>query len=297
MLINQSLVKSSEKKDFCPKRYYHEDVACDFPRQESKAMTAGKYFEYKAVGSLDRNGEAAEMEPLKNGQRSTAQIRIDYQAKKFPEFMAKNNIEIVGKNIPMQFNLFEEFKTTGIIDLEVRYNGLDYLADMKLTQNLHSDFGEFGWGNMNNIDKLQAYTYTLLKYHVTGKIYGWLYLVFDYKNPPEYRIIEVPNPLGHYQDVYRRFKETYIRMLGSEVKGYPQNPTDACAKCPVKTCKFNGTKHGNGLSTEELFGRDEVIREMENHRKGKIVESIAAKFALKHKEKAKKLVQEYEITY
>lgn len=243
-LINQSLVKASEKIDFCSRAYRETDVLGNFKRNESMAMTKGKYFEYMATGVADRNGEIPELEPTKKGKPSTDQVRIEWQAKQFPKNLQNHGIEIVKLGESLEFSLFQEFKTTAILDTEVIYKNKPYIMDIKLTQDVNSDFGDFAWGKFDSMDKLQAYTYTLLKYHLTGGIsYGFIYYVADFKPKPEYKIFEVFNPLDHYDEVYRRFKQTFLRMEFLESEGFPENPSDQCAKCPVMSCQFQGQKH------------------------------------------------------
>lgn len=263
-LINQSFVKASEKPDFCPKAYYETDVTKNFTRPTSDAMLKGKYFEYLATGAADRDGEIAEMQPTARGKLSVDQVRIEWQARQFSKNLEKDGIELVKVGESLAFNLFEEFLTTGILDTEVLYKGEPYIMDIKLTANIHNTYGDFSWGDFQSMDKLQAYTYTLLKYHQTGIKYGFIYYIADFKKNPEYKIEEVIDPLREYKEVYRRFRNAFLKHLVMEKENFPPAPSAKCEKCVVSTCQYVGTNQKLSARIWEDSKVVEHIRQMES---------------------------------
>lgn len=293
-IINQSLVKQVKKPEFCPRRYLEVDVLRNYSEEESIVMTRGKYFEYLATGAKDRNGEIPELPLTQKGKPSTPQIRIEWQAKQFAKNLEKHGIEIVTVGQKLSFPLFKEFLVTGIEDTEVLYQGQPAIMDIKLTADITNDFGDFAWGDFQRIDKLQAYTYTLLKYHLTGKVYRFIYYVADYKTKPEYKIEEVINPLDHYNEVYSRFQQTYLKLMQYEKNLYPEVPSEKCVKCPVSSCNFNGNKHKLDKQFVDLKA---MQKELESQRSAKTIQRLMEEMAKYQRKKAGNYVEHYETYY
>ncbi len=292
--INQSLVKSSEKEKFCPRAHLETDLLNNYEKLPSLAMLHGQYFEYLATGATNREGEIVEIPLTKNGKVSTAQIRIEWQAKQFKENLLKHDIKLVTVGAKLSFNLFKEFLTTGIEDTEVLYKGKPYIMDIKFTGDINNDFGDFCWGNINKIDKIQAYSYVLLKYHLTGIKYGFIYYVADNKPKPQYKIIEVDNPLDNFQEVYRRFKQTFMRMSAFEKLGYPAVPSDKCEKCAVKSCEYNGKQH---VFKKHVIDEKSIELEMRKIAQSQKIQDAKSKFAKFQKNKAKSFSNDYKVIY
>lgn len=292
--INQSLVKSSEKETFCPKKYLETEILGNFKREPSLAMIQGQYFEYLATGALNREGEVAEIPFTQKAKKTTAQVRIEWQAQKFTENLAKNDIQIVSVGGLLKFHLYKEFLTTGIEDTEVLYKGLPYILDIKLTGDINNDYGDFCWGAFGKMDKLQAYTYVLLKYHMTGIRYGFLYYVADHKKKPESVLLEVENPLENHMEVYRRFRQTYFRMVRFEKQGYPEVPSKDCKSCPVTSCKFNGKEH---QFKKSIINESEVLDELKKIEQANKIAAMREKFSSYQKQKAKLFKNDYDVIY
>jgi hypothetical protein len=292
--INQSLVKSSEKDSFCPKAYLETELLNNCKKKPSLAMMLGQYFEYLATGAKNREGEIVEIPLTKRRQPSTAQLRVEWQAKQFKENLIKHDIEILTVGETLSFNLFKEFLTTGIEDTTVLYKGRPYIMDIKLTSNIDNDYGDFCWGEVHKMDKIQAYNYVLLKYHITGIKFGFIYYVADYKKNPTYKIIEVENPLDNFQEVYRRFKQAFMRMTAFKNLGYPAIPSENCEKCPVKSCQFNGKKQ---VLKKQIIEEKTIELEMRKIAQGNKIQEAKSKFAAYQKEKAKSLSNDYKIIY
>jgi hypothetical protein len=292
--INQSLVKQSEKKEFCPRAYYSIEILGEFQKAESLPMTQGKYFEYLATGAKDRDGSIAELNSTLKGKPTVSQLRIEWQAKQFKSNLEKHNIEIVSVGNKLSFNLFDEFLTTGIEDAEVLYQGEPAIMDIKLTGDINNTFGDFSWGDFQGMDKLQAYTYTLLKYHLTKKRYRFIYYIADHKKNPEYKIEEVSDPLGRYQEVYNRFKNAFMRMTAFEKLGYPAVPSENCKNCAVTSCQFNGVKQ---KFSNQVIDLETVQAELKKIEQAKKISEIKSRFAGFQKKKAKEISNDYNINY
>src|SRR4051812_12804106 len=91
--INQSKIKRLTKSALCPKRYYLEEITGELKRETTLAMLKGHYFEYQIWRTLPKEGYIPELPLLKNGNKSTDQIRIDIQVAMFPIVMARHGIK------------------------------------------------------------------------------------------------------------------------------------------------------------------------------------------------------------
>jgi hypothetical protein len=229
MKINQSLIKRMEG-DYCPKKLKAEMDGV-FRRTPSEAMIKGQYFEWMIFQTKNREGEIPVLPLLKNGNKSTDQIRIEKQAINFHKVLKQEEIKIFGTDRTFEAEMFG-VKTFGTWDAYGLRKGKPLIIDVKSTGNVESTFGDFSWGDFPSMDKLQAKKYMLAGRQIDGVPYDFLYMVFDFSPQMNHRLYTV-----HYVDFYElevktRTQETVGRIEHHERKGwYAKGSGDECADC------------------------------------------------------------------
>lgn len=237
--LSQSIIKKLQEPEFCAAKYKAYNIDQLFQPQTTGAQLKGQYFEYRALGSPDRHGNIPELPKLRNGKMSADEDRIIQQAIKFKEILLGYGMTVVEKNIPVTYEYNELLTLTGIIDCLIYYQGEPVILDLKLTANINSTWGKFGWGNYWNMNHLQAYLYMDLLQKLTGRQYRFMYAVFDYKPNPEYKFIEIENSNLHQLEVSEQIREAYEKLAGFYQSGFKPTPSyDECkdcqAVCPVR---------------------------------------------------------------
>lgn len=167
-IINSSLIKAiihhgNFREDQCMKKV----KALFFGKTKSipsPVQSYGLYFETKAIGGSARN-QKTEILPLTSRGKITAiQERIDQQIDIFRLQLLENYINVVS-GINTQVQVFKRINqdlivsaTYDIFPSPILYKNqiLPVSAiDLKITKDIDSDWGEFGWGNFENMDHTQ----------------------------------------------------------------------------------------------------------------------------------------------
>lgn len=249
--LSQTIIKKLKDDYNCPQRIkatYMDRTAKDEP---SDAMIKGMYFEYKAIGNPNFDGEVIDdLARIQGGKKSTEHLRIDQQVERFKkEVMPLYDIQIQGHGEDFIAELNGHVKLKIKIDFYgtiVLEDGVyPLIGDLKLTANLHSQWGDFSWGNPFNMDHTQAmvYTYVFKKVMLeSGEKFTkdpiFIYFVFDYKPIPEYKLIHVnPSPI-RMSEMEESIRSVWEKIRVYERTGWPYNPSFVqCSKCPLnKTC-------------------------------------------------------------
>lgn len=191
--INQSLIKQFIKNgndvEYCPKKVGSIYILNTHKSRTSDAMVKGQFFETLCLGT-STGGVIVDSLPLKrNGEKSIDQIRIEAQALVFRELLPKYSIDFnkiidrpVFKKI-INDDFYLSMEADFISNIEYDGNKIDYaIHDLKLTQNIHNQYGDFCWAYPANMDHIQAAMYNF----ITGL--PFFYWVFDFKPTPEFKI-------------------------------------------------------------------------------------------------------------
>src|SRR5688572_9313137 len=96
--INQSKIKRLADVVICPQRYYREDISEVDRRITSEAMLKGQYVEYELWGTPPKEGGIPVLPLLKNGKKSTDNIRLDALVQKIPSVFEEVGIKISRTN-------------------------------------------------------------------------------------------------------------------------------------------------------------------------------------------------------
>lgn len=265
--INQSLIKRLTEIVICPQRYYREEVTKEFARRTSDAMLKGQYAEYRAFGTIPKDGIIPVL-PVhkKTGKPLTDQIRIDAQVQRLHEVMKQLNMKTAKTDLYTEV-MVGNVMFHGTQDVLMDWNGRPYIMDLKFTGDVTSDYGKFAWGKFtkkhpmfagqkfegggiyiadfdkqaiergDEMDVIQAHAYMLIMEMITGRPWGFVYSVWDYKKNPEWKIIEVPFSREARQDTIQRLGETDHKLSLFESTNYAPEPSlKECVGCPVQDC-------------------------------------------------------------
>jgi len=244
MKFNQSFIKRISK-NYCPKKVKAE-LEGKHKRKTSEVMVKGQYFEYLLFKTKNREGQIPVMPLLKNGKKSTDQIRIEAQAKKFFEVCDKHQIKFFGTDRTFHTELFG-YETFGTWDGYGLYKRSPVVIDIKLPGNVSNTFGDFCWGDISSMDTLQADKYMLAGRKMDGVPYDFLYMVFDYKKNPEYVLHHIKYDENTALRVQERLEDANAKIIAHEAEGWPEiGIPDECKDCCFSdTCSSFVTKKGN----------------------------------------------------
>jgi hypothetical protein len=235
--LSQSIIKGVKNDFYCPKKYFVYEVLKTYPKEETESMVKGQLFEYLALGSVNREGNIPEMKRNKNGSLTADEQRIREQAQRFPELIDAHGIVLEQTNVRLSHVYSDQIVLTGIADALGTYQGKPYVFDLKLTGNIHSTWGEFGWGNYWNMDHTQAYMYPYILQQVLAREYGFMYLVFDYKPEPDYLFIDMEQEPLRKLELHESIRVAHEKLLYFRDTGYPPVGSFAeCRSCKVEDC-------------------------------------------------------------
>ena len=250
MVLSQSIVKQVERDNICPRYYYLYNLTGMYQEPASEAMVKGQRFEYLAVNSPNREGNIPEIPKLKNGTKSTDELRIEAQAEVFKQVLPHYHMKIVtpeGQDNPsaaVNWEHGEDVLLTGIFDAVVLWDGAPAVMDLKLTGSLISRWGpngKPGWGDYFNMDHIQAYLYMYLAEKIVKRKMRFVYALFEYAPDPKFKFLEIKDSPMKRQEMLRRLDETRDKLLAMKAAGYPRQGhyklCDRCAEqatCPAR---------------------------------------------------------------
>ena len=246
LVLSQSLIKKLDDDYLCPRYYYLYHLSGAYREPSSEAMVKGQRFEYLAVNSRNREGEIPEIPKLKNGQKSTDELRIEAQAEVFKEVLPHYGMSIVlpeGQDNPsasISYRL-DDVNLTGILDAVILWNGVPAIMDLKLTASLVSRWGpngKPGWGDYFNMDHIQAYLYMFLVEKIFKRKMRFVYALFEYGPDPKFKFLEIKDSPLRRQEMLRRVEDAKEKLRAFAAQQYPrQGHYLQCVKCVERdTC-------------------------------------------------------------
>lgn len=242
----------------------------------SDAQNLGVWFEYKATGSLPKNGAVPKPRYMKRKKDSDGNLQLakDYllmqnHVDNFKTTMDYYGLEIlrVGEDIKVLYpNSVEDFGTevwlTGTLDIRVRATRDIYtldpnrykvlvmkkgqigIVDIKTTGLLDDAFNKFGW-NLSRLDEkvsliTQPIHYKYIEYLKTGIEPPFLFILFSTKNENDVRIIDFKIDESAFSEHQAFINEGIRNLMYYENKGFKPLPSlIKCATCPLReTCEY-----------------------------------------------------------
>ena len=238
--ISQSMIKAFAAEDYCPMKLKKTYIDKTHDLVPSESMERGVFFETLCLGSGARGKSLTDLPRLKNGNKSTAQQRIEIQAMEFPNVLNAHRISIKEKQLYLEYEFEPGLWMCGEVDFtasiwdDVEGPLPDALVDLKLTANIYSQFGPYCWHFPHNMDHTQAYMYKELYKLVRGQELPFYYLVFDYKPKPEYKIIKKMMGTLERYELQEAIRSTIEKINNHESRGYYTRPLESnCKNCPL----------------------------------------------------------------
>jgi hypothetical protein len=253
------------RRDICPLRKYGERVSKEFPFIATESMNKGNFFETLCIGSNADGGGVYDLPKSKvNGTMTLDERRIRDQAEVFKMLVDRHGMMVVkeGPSKNTQVKACVEWTVVSHEDIKVfihctadlvsplSFPGYEKdmcVIDLKLTKDMNSTFGEYGWGDMSRIDIFQAQLYSIV-YQLP-----FAYLIFDYKKNPEHKIEPVNMNPNHEDPMMAnearlRIQETKMvisnmvddLILYSTDGWYTNANVDNCKNCRNVYCPSNG---------------------------------------------------------
>jgi len=284
-MIKDVISKHQEEQEFCPRFMKECYIDKTIDSISSEPMMKGKFFESLAFGSTTNSAAVTDLPrkklskkaiaeltakklPIK-GEKTVDQVRIETQVERLKKRAEELMIQIqtgVNTHVPIYKKFNDEILLAGEFDLfptPVLYEGIMRLAiiDLKLTGDVNSTFGGFGWGNPNHIDYIQGDMYHFLVRDIDFELNPhlkdvlderlldiiknnqiiFLYWIWGYKEPLEFqeKIIErqYEESFGgslRQQDLKERIRKAYSILKREEMMGWIENPCQKhCRMCPL----------------------------------------------------------------
>lgn len=254
IIISQSLIKAlDEEKGRCPEkaRAVYLEGRKTYP---SDAMQKGNFFETLVYGGT-YSGEKVQLEPLKSGAQSADEIRIRKQAHKlkatirneFKMDFAEMHVEIIVKlkNTGTRYTYKLRARIdmiSSLLDL-TKESTINYpdgfvpraIVDTKLTESIHSNFGDFAWGTPHLMDHLQAHFYDYVYELKYGHQLPFYYLVMESGPTMDYKFIRKMISATNRAETREAIRRTINSVESYSRDGWPMLPShDNCKGCPMK---------------------------------------------------------------
>jgi hypothetical protein len=292
-LISRFLYKGEEREAICPLNIFSVDIEGTH-KYKTESMQKGSYFETLCIGKgaggritedlprkrlpKDREAENEKRKehgiPEIKGDKTIDQIRIEEQAARFKVLAAKYQITILPENcqvrliipwhknpevyLTMEYDIFP----TAIITQEGPKLAI---IDIKLTANIHSDWGEYAWGSPDQMDLIQSYMYHYgarrvvdhvdMNPQITGLLtkpavnlirnnqLDFYYWVFNYKKKElEDKLIKITWDAIKEAELHESIRKTISLIEYYEQLRWPASPDyNRCRNCPVMECPDRAT--------------------------------------------------------
>jgi len=289
--INQSIIHTvlhnGEEREYCFRRIYLTKIIKTVEFPPTDPMLCGKYFESQCLGKsadgdvvndlprkkltkaqLAENAARKENKekPLK-GDKYLHHLRIDDQIMRFKTLLTKYKIMVNEANVQVPlFAIWDQdpdvmlkaeldiFPTT--IKLEDQLDAA--IIDLKLTADIHNEYGEYCYGKPEYLDLIQAKMYhyivrnlneklnpdidKLLTSSVKNLIDGnnilFLLWIFNYKKEVlEDKFIMVRWDEQKEQELHESIRKTISILDHGEANDWPTNPQyTLCKNCPWHEC-------------------------------------------------------------
>ena len=285
--IQRAVLHNGEEKEYCFQKLYLTKISKKVVQPPTDPMQFGKYFESQALGKsaqgdfvkdlprkkltkpmLAENAARKEKgEKSLKGEKYLHHIRIDEQVLRFKALFNTHKIMVNESNVQIPIvTIWDQdpdvllkaeldiFPTT--IKMEGKLEAA--IIDLKLTADIHNDFGEYCYGKPEYLDLIQAkmYHYVVrninqsLNPHLDKLLTGsvnklieednilFLLWIFNYKKDVlEDKFIKVKWDEQKEQELHESIRKTIAILDHGEAKGWPTNPLySLCKNCPVTDC-------------------------------------------------------------
>ena len=264
IILNQSLIKAflikGNVRDYCPRKIFTKYFLKQQVQETTLNQLRGIYFEREILG-----GDRFTLPTHKRtGMELLPTQRINKQIAEFKNIVVENLMfvhENINTQIPLIKRYNERFLLKGILDwfpTFMLYNGDIRVAiiDVKLTGDISSDFGEFGWGDYERMDWLQGAMYHHIVHNIDWELNKkltdtqkrfiqrfdnilnneeelFMYLVFDYKENPEHKFFESVWDYDKMKYLTNSIDKAIYEIEKNDMLGWEPCPGNECKNCLI----------------------------------------------------------------
>lgn len=289
--INQSIIRTflhnGEEREYCYKKIYLHKILRKFKDEPSEPMQMGSYFESQVLGKsaggrstddlprkkltksqiAENAVRKANKQPLIKGDKYLHHIRIDNQIARFKALCKQYKIIVTDYNVQIPILAIWDqdpdvmlsaeldiFPTTIFIENELNAA----IIDLKLTADIHNEYGEYCYGKPEYLDLIQAKMYhylvrninDTLNPHLSGLItdsikslinqnrIDFLLWIFNYKGDVlEDKFIKITWDSNKENELHESIRKTISILNYGESNDWPTNPTfNLCKNCQYTDC-------------------------------------------------------------
>jgi hypothetical protein len=236
--FSQTALKDLEKETTCPSRWNAQWLEGIISFEPNIYMERGLFFESLAIGGGAKDQIVLDLPRLRNGNKSTNQIRIEEQAENFSQQFNPTHKRFLGFTIVQTQLVLNANGKSGVIDfLAMDENSNPCIFDLKSTYNLKRGW----WADIDAVDFLQQYHYHDLYMQTfsvpKGKKLRNLLAIYDYSPQKNTLITELDVTKERIKAVNERFDAGVEVVKMYKEKGWTTDPSEnECKNCPLK-CK------------------------------------------------------------
>lgn len=230
-------MKDLERRDSCPRKWKAKWLEKIIEQEASVEMLKGQYMETLCIGSGAHGTLIEDLPRLKSGDKSADQLRIDQQAEAFKRYFDPSDELYLGFKIVDTQVVVSDGIRQGVIDIVAEdEDGVICHIDLKATSNVENTFGDYSWGNPENMDFIQQTLYSELYKKQTGiEVVRVFLLVFDWSPNLGKKLIELDISNASVEDCSYRFSEADRLINEYEEDYWPTVPSrKECSGCPVE---------------------------------------------------------------
>lgn len=253
--ISKSLLIEADqyfKGNVCGKQFIAMYITKTHDTPKTGAKELGKYFEYKATGSIPRDKKIPEPETTKAGKLTAEYQRALAQSEVFKKQVELLGIEIikVGKSITKTIN---GVKCKLVTDFIGKFKGLEVVFDLKFSKAYDDKWGDFGW----HIDSIPYKPHHVIH----GVHYHWMtglpvvFWIFNANSDFESKMVMMnidPERVKIHEQWIQTMKKKIELELATGMMVRPE--LKRCSDCPLfKECEHRAltpTVYNVDISTE-----------------------------------------------
>lgn len=289
--INQSLIRkllhNGNERELCMRKLYLTVITKQYKGETTTPMMYGKYFETQCLGKSAKGDKQTDLprkkltkpqiaenavrkeegRPLIKGDKYLDHIRTDDQVTRFKALQKAYQIIITRENVQVPLFAYWDKRKDVMLKAELDIFPTSILLhgeleaaiiDLKLTANIHQEYGEYCYGKPEYLDLIQAkmYHYIVRRLDpmlnpnidslVTGSVRSliaqnrirFLLWIFNYKGPVlEDKFIQVMWDKMKEEELNESIRKTISILDKAEAEDWPTNSSyELCKKCPWKQC-------------------------------------------------------------
>lgn len=216
-----------------------------FSLDDNEVIRMGVYYETMVIGSGVHNKTLTKSDLTPKELKSVKLEYVEQQAKFTREYLKA----LPGKKAAVQQELTASFERDGAtyfisgnLDINWRWNdGRAAIIDLKTTGDIEADWGDFAWGDVHSMDKLQLKQYRLLYELNFGEVPETYFFVADISKRMKFTPFQIELDEWDIEEHKERIVKVYQEISNSLLLDFwePKPSFNRCKSCPLnETCQY-----------------------------------------------------------